>query len=279
MNATTAKFFLALVILMPLVSPPAHAADEPLVPHDDNPEMATQELSNTMKNGPMRCPGDRGYLALVSPLVGYNRNEMMARGGPHGQQPIKLTDTAPMYGLFLLLGNSRVVATEYLFYTKPSDTDVLGNLFYLNVYGDPEANITWNLGAGHFYHKIKPRNEEIKVNAPMLKAGPIIRIKPWGITLNPYLGYAWEEIETRRASVNNKGFLYGLSVDWQWRMVNLNLKYYYQDNRDDDESYNAVRARIVMGFSQHWGMSARYDYMEQMVGDNSSFMIGPVFVF
>ena len=45
-----------------------------------------------------------------------------------------------------------------------------------------------------------------------------------GLTINPYLGYAWERIETLRSSSNNNSYLYGLTVDWRWRMINLNVK-------------------------------------------------------
>ena len=129
-----------------------------------------------------------------------------------------------MYGLFIMMAHPRIVINDYLFYTEPNDADVLGNLFYANLYGDPDAILTWNLGGGRMYHKIKPPQEYISVQVPMVKAGPIVRIKPWGITINHYLGYAWERIETLRSSSNNDSYLYGLTVDWRWRMINLNVK-------------------------------------------------------
>lgn len=221
----------------------------------------------------------QSVIYLISPLIGYNRNEMTVHSGPRGQQTPTQTDTAPIYGLFAMVAHPRFVANNYLFYTQPNDTDVLGNLFYLNIYGDPEATVTWNLGGGHLYHEIKPENEDIAVQVPMLKAGALIRIKSWGVTLNPYLGYAWERIETRHANVDNDSLLYGLSMDWRWRMLNLNVKYYYQDSREDYEGYNTVRARFVVGLGRHWGVATRFDYMEHMTTDDTSLMIGPVYVF
>ena len=281
MNLTVTNVIPALVMLISLLSPPqwVYGAEDRLLPDDENREATERPSLTPAENAFPSHPGESGFLALISPLAGYNRNELIVHGGPRGQQLTKQTDTEPMYGLFLLMGNPRVMVNDYFFYTKPNDTEVLGNLFYLNVYGDPQATVTWNLGGGHLYHEIKPDNEDIKVQAPMLKAGPVIRIKPWGITFNPYLGYVWERIETSRGDLSNDALLYGLSVDWRWRMMNLNVKYYYEDSRDGYESYNAVRARFVTGLTRHWGMTVRYDYMEQMAADNSSLMIGPVYVF
>ena len=281
MNPIVAKIIRPLVILISLLLPLqlACATEDRLPPHDDEHQTTERQSARMAANVPLRHYSDSDFLALICPLAGYNRNVMTVRGEPRGQQLTKLTDTAPIYGLFLLVGHPRFVANDFIFYSKPNDTEVLGNLLYLNVYGDPEASITWNLGGGHFYHKIKPSKEDIEVQVPMLKVGTLIRIKPWGITLNPYLGYAWERIETRQANISNDSLLYGLSVDWRWRMVNLNVKYYYQDSRDGYESYRAVRARCVVGLNRHWGVAMRYDYMEQMAADNSSLMIGPVYVF
>ena len=281
MNSNIANIILAIAILISLIllSPLMLAAEETSLSYSDEQQTAERQPADTAENSPPSRHSDSDFLVLISPLAGYNRNVMTVRSGPRGQQFTKLTETAPIYGLFLLVGHPRFVVNDYFFYSRPNETEVLGNLLYLNVYGDPAATVTWNLGGGHFYHKIKPHNEDIEVRVPMLKAGPLIRIKPWGITLNPYLGYAWERIETSRANIRNDAFLYGLSFDWRWRMVNLNVKYYYQDSRDGSESYNAVRARFVVGLTRHWGVAMRYDYMEQMTADNSSLMIGPVYVF
>lgn len=221
----------------------------------------------------------KGIMWLVSPLVGWNRDELTVRGGPGGQQVSTRTDTAPMYGLFVMMAHPRFVMNDYFFYTEPNDAEVLGNLFYANLYGDPDAAVTWNLGVGHLYHEIKPDNEDVEVQVPMVKAGPMIRYKPWGLSLNPYLGYAWERIETSRADVDNDSYLYGLTVDWRWRMINLNVKYYYQDSQDGNEGLNTVLSRFVVAFNPHWGAEARLDYMEHLTTDDISLMFGPVYVF
>ena len=224
------------------------------------------------------APG-RGIMWLVSPLAGFNRDELAVRSGPGGQQVSTETETAPMYGLFAMMAHPRIVINDYLFYTEPNNADVLGNLFYANLYGDPDAILTWNLGGGHMYHKIKPPREDIRVQVPMVKAGPIVRIKPWGVTINPYFSYAWERIETLRSSSKNDSYLYGLTVDWRWRMINLNVKYYYQDSLGDYEDYNNVFARLVFAFNRNFGAMLRFDYMEHVVTDDTSIMVGPVFIF
>ncbi|OPZ25848.1 MAG: hypothetical protein BWZ02_02275 [Lentisphaerae bacterium ADurb.BinA184] len=216
---------------------------------------------------------------LVSPLAGWDRNQVEVRSGPGGRQVSTETDTVPIYGLFAMVAHPRFVVNDFLFYAEPNDSDVLGNLLYLNVYGDPEAACTWNLGAGHMYHKIEPANEEIQIHVPMVKAGALVRIKPWGVTLNPYLGYAWERTDTLRSRVDNDSLLYGLTVDWRWRMLNLNVKYYYQDSLEDCDDTHTVRARFVVAFNRHWGAVARFDYMEHATGDDTSIMFGPVCVF
>jgi hypothetical protein len=219
-----------------------------------------------------------GLMWLVSPLVGYNRDELKQRD--RTGQLRTATETAPEYGLFAMVASPRFVVNNFLFYTEASDdTEVMGNFFHVNLYGDPAEAATWNVGAGHLYHKIDPPQEEIEVKVPMVKAGPLLRIKPWGLAFNPYVGYAWERIDTLHGDVDNDSYLYGLSVDWRWRMVGLNLKYYYQDSRELAEDFNNVHARLTTGFTRRWGLALRFDYMEHATTDDTSILIGPVFVF
>ncbi len=113
----------------------------------------------------------------------------------------------------------------------------------------------------------------------MVKAGPIIRIKPWRITLNPYIGYAWERINTEHAYVENDSLLYGLNANWHWRMLNVNVKYYYQDSLEDNEDTSTFRTSFVGGISKHWAFTVRFDYMEHMTTDDIFVMAGPVYIF
>lgn len=216
-------------------------------------------------------------IVTVSPLFGWNRNEMAVRG-PRGQISSQ-TETAPEYGLFFLLVHRRLVFTDFAFFTDVNDTDVFGNFAFANLYGDHEARISWNVGAGHLYHKIEPANENITVNVPMVKAGPLINIPEWHLSVNPYMGHAWERVETRRADRDNDSCLYGITVGWRRRMLAATVKYYYQDSREADEDYQTVRARAHCMLNEHWGAVVRFDYMEHVTSDDTSILFGPVYVF
>ena len=228
----------------------------------------------------------QGLMWLVSPLVGYNRDELK-QPDRTGQIQTR-TETAPEYGLFALVAHPRFVLNDFLFFTEAAgDTDVMGNFFYANLYGDPDATVTWNVGAGHLYHKIQPQDVDIEVSVPLLKAGPVLRYKPWGLTFNPYIGYSWERVDThvhvpprdQKIHSKNDAPLYGLTVDWRWRMVGLNVKYYYQDSQEGKKGLNTLLSRFVVAFNQHWGAEMRLDYMEHLTTDDTSLMFGPVYVF
>jgi hypothetical protein len=222
--------------------------------------------------------GESGLMYLISPLFGYNRDELKQRD--RTGQTRTATETAPEVGLFAMVANPRFVVNNFLFFTEAADdTEVMGNFFHVNLYGDPDEPVTWNAGAGHLYHKIDPQNEDIEVNVPLVKAGPMLRIKPWGLAFNPYIGYAWERIDTLHGNTDNESYLYGLSVDWRWRMMGLNMKYYYQDSQELDDDFNNVHVRLTAGFTPHWGMALRFDYMEHATTDDTSVLLGPVFVF
>jgi hypothetical protein len=241
--------------------------------------VATLTMAATLRaQDELPPPENRGILWLVSPMTGYNRDELRQRD--RTGQTRTATETAPEYGLFALAAHPRLVVNNFLFFTEAADdTEVLGNFFHANAYGDPGAALTWNVGAGHLYHKIEPRNEHIEVSVPMAKAGPVLRVRPWGLTFNPYAGCAWERIATRHGDVDNDSYLYGVTVDWRWRMLALNVKYYYQDSRELDEDFNNVHMRLTTGFNRHWGAALRLDYMEHATTDDTSVLAGPVYVF
>lgn len=223
-------------------------------------------------------PGETGVMWLVSPLFGVNRDELKQRD--RMGRPQTATETAPEYGLFALATHPRFAVNDFLFFTEAAgDTRVMGNFFHVNLYGDPEATVTWNLGAGHLYHKIEPQNEEIEVSVPMVKIGPLLRFKPWHLAFNPYVGYAWERIDTRRGDSDNDSYLYGLTVDWRWRMLGLNVKYYRQDSREWEQDFDNVHVRFTIGITRHWGAALRFDHMEHRATEDTSLLAGPVFVF
>lgn len=252
-NTRSATFLLTATALL-LASAPARAQDD--LPPSGNPPL----------------------MWLVSPMVGYNHDELKHRDRT-GQIQTS-SKTAPEYGLFAMVAHPRFVVNDFLFFTEASgDTKVMGNFFHVNLYGDPHATVTWNLGAGHLYHKIEPQNEDIDVSVPMAKAGPVFRVKPCGLTFNPYMGYAWERIDTLHGDTDNASYLYGITGDWRWRMVNLNVKYYYQDSQELADDFNNVHVRLTTGINRHWGAALRFDYMEHTTTDDTSVLLGPVYVF
>ncbi len=227
-----------------------------------------------------------GLTWLVSPMIGYNRDTLKQRDRTGQIQ--SASKTAPEYGLFALVAHPRFVANDFLFFTEAAGkTDVMGNFFHVNLYGDPDATLTWNLGAGHLYHKIKLQDVDIAVSVPLAKAGPVLRYKPWGLTCNPYVGYAWERVDThvhvppndQQIHTSNDSYLYGLTLDWQWRMLGLNVKYYYQDSQELDDSFNNLHVRLTTGLTTHWGAAIRFDYMEHSTTEDTSILLGPVYVF
>lgn len=235
---------------------------------------------------PARCPAEekiplaeeKDLMWLVSPLAGSNRSKLIQRG-PGGSANIR-SKTAPEYGLFALVAHPRFVINDFLFFTEAANgTDVMGNFLHANFYGDQSKSITWNFGAGHLYHKIEPAHDDIDVNVLIARAGPVLSYKPWNLAINPYVGFAREHVSTVFGSANDNSVLCGLSVDWRWRMFNLNCKYYYQDTRKQNNSFNNVHVRATGGITRKLGLALRFDHIEQSAVKNTSVLAGPVFVF
>ncbi len=219
-----------------------------------------------------------GVMWVVSPLVGNNHSKMNQRG--RDGQATSVTKNAPEYGLFALAVHPRFAINNFLFFTEAgNDTDVMGNFFHANFYGDSQATATWNLGLGHLYHKIEPSAMDIRVNVMMAKIGPMLRHKSSGLEFNPYLGVARERVSTRFGSQNDDALLCGLSTDWRWRMINVNFKYYYQKSHRQRNSFNNFHLRFTTGITRNCGLALRFDHIEQSAVKNTSFLAGPVFVF
>lgn len=221
---------------------------------------------------------------VVTPLAGADRNEL-SRTTPAGT--VTQTDTGPEYGLYFMGAHPNFVLNNFFFYADVNDSDVWGNLTYFNYYADAKAALTWNAGAGYLYHKIETPGPEILVNMPMVKAGPVFRIAPWHVSLNPYVGYAWETVENSmsgphgsfRTETDNDSMLYGLTLNWRWRMLEAGFNYYYQDSLELDENFNVLRARLTGMITRDWGINARLDYSEHSTSKDRSILVGPVFMF
>lgn len=227
--------------------------------------------------GAASFPSNEWFVA-VSPVVGVDRNELQVRG--RGGTTSTETDTAMEYGLFAVFVHPRLVVNNFLFWLDDvNDSEVWGNLFFANYYHEPDVPVTWNVGAGYLYHEIKPEGTEIEVKVPMVKAGPLFRVKSWGLRLNPYVGYAWEQVDTSHGDQDNDSYLYGISGWWRWRMLMVSAKYYYQDSQEIEEDFNTFRARVNFGVTEHWGGVIRFDYMEHQTTTDTSVLAGPTFVF
>jgi len=214
---------------------------------------------------------------MVSPVFGWDRNELREHG-PRGVTTSH-TDTAPEYGVFLLLSHPNFALNDFLFFSRVNDADIAGNLLFANCYGPRSAKVTWNVGGGYLYHRIRPDGEDIRIDVPMAKAGPLLRITALGLTLNPYLGYSWEAIDTRHGNEDNEYYLYGLSASWRWRMLAASANYYYQDRRDGGKDYQTLHCRMIVLLSQHWSLGTRLDYMEHPSTRDTSILAGPSYIF
>ena len=214
---------------------------------------------------------------VLSPVFGWDRDDLEVHG-PRGATSTQ-TDTKPEYGLFALVSHPNLTASDFLFFSRVNKTDVLGNFFFANYYVNSETKLTWNVGAGHLYHRILPDNEDILVSVPMVKTGPRVRVPAWHLSVNPYVGYAWERVRTQHGDIDNDSYLFGLSGSWQWRMLQTTLNYYYQDSQGVDENFQTLRGRVDVFLSRHWGFVARVDYMEHMSTRDTSLLFGPTCVF
>ncbi|MFH0953635.1 MAG: hypothetical protein V1873_04830 [Verrucomicrobiota bacterium] len=225
-----------------------------------------------------------GVVWTVSPIAGVDRNRLKVRG-PDGSVTAE-TDTGPEYGVFALMARPSLVINNFLFYSDVNKADVWGNLFYANFYGSSRREVTWNLGGGYLYHEIRPEDVRITVTDPMVKAGLRLKLPKWHLSLNPYLGYAWERVEveidtpmgTQDVDSDNDSWLYGLTLGYRWRMLEGGVNYYYQDSQDLDEDFQVVRARLNFFFTRKWGIGARIDYAEHQTADDFSVLVGPVWV-
>lgn len=217
-----------------------------------------------------------GWRFAVSPMAGYDRNEVYPRH-PGGES---MTDTGWMGGLYALAFHPQWAVNNFLFFSDVNDSDVWGNLFFANYYATPKVPVTWNAGVGHLYHGIETARSDVTVQMPLVKAGPVFRVGALRLMLNPYLGYGWERTSVSPGGSETEGsVLYGLTLNWRWRMLEVGVNYYYQDPEDGDEGYNVVRARLVGMFSEQWGLAARVDYQEHRGSDDLFVLAGPVWLF
>ncbi len=232
------------------------------------------------------APDEMSSAFLVSPLVGPVKSEVDIEGRP-GSPSRTLTDTSPEYGLFLMNANPRVVINNTLFNTDVNDSTVWGNITTVNLYGDPSASVTWHLGSSYLWHSIDGDTVDVIVTEPLAKAGVLFRLPAWHLSINPYLGYGWQNVDTTvdtpRMSIEDnehtESRIYGVSVYWRWRMLYANAKYHMEDNQDLDEQFQVFRLWATAMFTKRAGIMARFEYSEQSSSTDTSALFGPVVVF
>lgn len=217
-------------------------------------------------------------LFLVSPMFGWDEDTL--RGRNQRGERTESKDTGEEYGLFALAATKHFDFSDFVFFTDVNNADVSGNMFYANYYYDPDALITPNIGVGHLYHEIEPANYDVKVRDPMVKLGVRINLlECLHLVLNPYIAYAWEEIETPHQDLDNDSLLWGLSARWYWHMIHGELKYYYQQSLKGEDNTNTVRGQVHYFFDNNWGIGVRAEYMEHIATDDASILFGPTYVF
>ena len=216
---------------------------------------------------------------LVSPMAGVEHNELTLQQGPPGTPATTKEDTGPMYGLFAMVLHPNFIVNNFLFYSDVNDTDVWGDLFFANYYFSSKAPVTWNAGVGYLYHEIKPEGTDIEVKVPMVKTGPFFRLQNLHLAVNPWVGYAWESVDTDHGDQNNDSYLYGLTMAWRWRMMEASFQYYYQDSQKIEKDFNVFRGRFNFMCSKTMGISVRGDYMEHQFTKDKSILVGPIWMF
>lgn len=230
---------------------------------------------------------------MVSPLYGLNRNELTVRG--RGGASTVLEDTDHEQALFAMLVTPRLVANNIIFRTRPeygrqppgSRTPeyarVVGDIATVNLYGSPESTLTWNLGVGYVWHEIDSGSATTGVDMPIFKAGVVWRAPSLHMMVNPYVGYAREQVDVEtpagRTESGSHVMLYGVSWYWRWRMLQANVKYYIQDNRASNRAYDVLRGQFSAMFSRHTGILVRAERMEESSTTDTSLIAGPIFVF
>jgi hypothetical protein len=217
-------------------------------------------------------------IVLISPLFGWDRNELIMPG-PHGQVST-LRDTGAEYGLFALYANSRLDANNFMFFCEANGADVSGDIFFLNVYGPHEDKVTWNIGVGYSWQEVDMTPlERVRVYAPMGKAGLLLRFPEWHLSFNPYVAPEREKVTTLHGDVTSDYMLYGLTAKWNWRMLQATIKYYYQDDVHSSEHFNTIQCRLYVFLNEHWSVVGRFERMEHSVTTDTSYLIGPAYVF
>jgi len=215
---------------------------------------------------------------LLSPFAGFDRNVYSAED-PFTHQTQVHTDIAGDYGVMASYIDPRVTVNNILFYTAPNSSKVWGDIFALTVCGDPQDTVTWALGASYTWHEIEMPGIALRINEPLLRAGPLFRLPSCHLALNPYVGYAHLSVATTYGDDAWDTSVYGIIVRWDWRMLHAFGQYYLQDNPGMNQVYQVARARLTAFVTESWGLMVRGEYMRQYTSKDASLLMGPVYLF
>lgn len=215
---------------------------------------------------------------IISPLFGWIENQSRTTGD---------SDISPEYGLFAMYATPRLLINNTTFFSDVRQNEVWGNITSVNLYGNPRAKVTWYLGASYVWHQIQNDTVNVRINEPLGKVGVLWRIQPLHLSLSPYVGYGCVDVRTKVSTpVGTRTFrdrsdvvVCGLSAYWRWRMLHANAKYYLSKDLDHDTLNHHVRIWGTAMFTKRLGGIVRLEYGEQNATQDTSLLMGPVFVF
>ena len=236
---------------------------------------ADDDAAATARAAPNRPPDD---LFAIAPVAGFDRNEYSAFNPFTGRSEAH-KDTAGEYGLQCSYTGPQVNLNNILFYTDPNDCKVWGDILAGSVSGDPQAQLTWCAGGSYTWHQIEMPDIALRIQEPLVRAGPLFRFPDWHVTLNPYVGYAHLAVHTTYGSDAWDTSVYGILARWDWRMLHVMAQYYLQDNPAKDQVYQVFRTRLLAFVTRDFGFQARVEYLRQYTSKDLSLLCGPVLVF
>lgn len=258
---------------------------------------------------------------IVTPLGGMLNNKlninliklsyipMSQQYVPTGVEKKTLSDNGPEFGVMFLVIGKNFTITEFPFYARANESDIFGNMLYINGFYPLTSIISVNAGMGLIWHEIRMDMKNsinngrqiskgsVNILVPIPKLGLKFKLPIKGCSINPYLGYMSErvgtDIDTEVLTSANKivskidietkyrSVLYGTNLYFDYHhFLQLVVKFYYQDMlEDEDDDIITARARASMMFNKQWGIAARIEYMEHTVDKTLSFLIGPVYSF
>lgn len=237
------------------------------------PALADDDVST---NSAALPPGGAPF--TLAALAGWDWNTFDTVN-PLTRRTTSRSDVGGEYALMATYATPRLNINDIFFYTDPNDSDVKGNILSAAVSGDPAARLTWAVGGSYTWHKVDMPSIAIRIDEPLLRAGPLFRFPAWHVSVNPYAGYARLAVDTSHGDDAWDTGIYGVLGRWDWRMLHLAAQYYLQDNQARGEQYHVLRARLAVLLTPNWGFLLRGEHMKQYTTEDTSLLLGPVYRF